>query len=136
MKFRSIAALLALSSVLAACVSGSDSTAPSAGPTATFQAQFKPLFGILPFPNDMYFSSTTGQVGIPGDPTVAANGPILQLNHLDGFGTQSDINIYFTAPVDKTTLTPANIIVLKVTSAATTDKHVTGFTKALVPGTD
>jgi len=136
MKFRSIAALLALSSVMAACVSGSDSTTPSAGPTATFQAQFKPLFGILPFPNDMYFSSTTGQVGIPGDPTVASNGPILQLNHLDGFGTQSDINIYFTAPVDATTLTPANIIVLKVTSAATTDKHVTGFTKALVPGTD
>jgi len=120
MKFRSIAALLALSATLSACVSGTDSTPASAGPTAKFQAQFKPLFGIMPFPNDLYFNgSTSGQLNIPGSTAVSQNGPLLELNHLDGYGTQSDISIYFTAPVDKTTLA-ANVLVYKVDSSYTT----------------
>jgi len=136
MKFRSIAALLALSATLSACVSGSDDTTSNPNPTAAFQAQFNPSFGILPFPNDLYFNgSTTGQLNIPGDAKVAANGPILELNHLDGYGTQSDISVYFTQPVDKTTLTANNVAVLKVTSDPTT-KAVTGVTKILTPGTD
>lgn len=136
MKFRNIAALSALSLALSACVSGSDNTTTNANPTAAFQAQFNPSFGILPFPNDLYFNgSTTGQLNIPGDAKVAANGPILELNHLDGYGTQSDISVYFTQPVDKTTLTASNVAVLKVTSDPTT-KAVTGVTKILVPGTD
>ncbi|HEV7165239.1 MAG TPA: hypothetical protein VGO35_07635 [Gammaproteobacteria bacterium] len=132
---RRVAALLVLFTPLAACVSGTSGSGDS-NPNSGFQARFVPLGGIMPFPNDLYFNgSTTGTLNIPGSATVAQNGPLLQLNHLDGFGTQSDISIYFTQPVNKTTLTPANIIVLKVTSDPST-KAVTGFTKPLVPGTD
>ena len=134
MKFRSIAALLALSATLSACVSGSDDTTSNPNPTAAFQAQFNPDFGILPFPNDLYSNPNTGIIDIPGNAAVAANGPILELNHLDGYGTQSDISIYFTQPVDKTTLTDNNVAVFKVTSNS--EKAVTGATKKLILGTD
>jgi pimeloyl-ACP methyl ester carboxylesterase len=133
MKFRNIAALLALSTTLSACVSGDDSTPADSNPNAGFQARYAPLGGQMPFPNDL-FSGKSGQLAIPGDTTVAQNGPLLALNHLDGFGTQSDISIYFTQPVDKTTIT-ANIFVLKVTSNPK-NKAVDGFTKVLTPGTD
>ena len=77
-------------------------------PNAGFQAKFVPLGGIMPFPNDLYFSgSTTGTLNIPGSATVPQNAPLLALNHLDGFGTESDINIYFmrrwTRPPSRTT---------------------------------
>jgi pimeloyl-ACP methyl ester carboxylesterase len=117
---RRFAALLVLFAPLAACVSGDDSVTPSPNPNAGFQARFVPLGGIMPFPNDLYFSgSTTGQLNIPGSTAVSQNGPLLELNHLDGYGTQSDISIYFTAPVDKTTL-KANVLVYKVDSSYTT----------------
>src|SRR5579859_485363 len=114
---RRVAALLVLVAPLAACVTGSDSTTPSPNPNAAFTARFAPLGGIMPFPNDIYFNhadgsaNTTGTLSIPGSATVAQNGPLLELNHLDGFGTQSDISIYFTQPVDATTLTQANVLV-------------------------
>src|SRR5579863_7013402 len=123
MKKHSLAVLLALLASLSACVTGSDdSTGPgtSPNPNAGFQARFTPLDGIMPFPNDLYFNgSTTGTLNIPGSATVAQNAPLLALNHLDGFGTESDISIYFTQPVDATTLTPANVLVFKVASSAT-----------------
>lgn len=133
MKFRNIAALLALSATVAACVSGHDDTPTAANPNAGFQVRYTPLGGQMGFPNDLY-SGSNGQLAIPGDTAVAENGPLLAMNHLDGFGTQSDISIYFTQPVDETTLA-GGILVFKVTSSPT-DKHVTGFTKSLVPGTD
>ncbi|HEY1990961.1 MAG TPA: hypothetical protein VGH71_00765 [Gammaproteobacteria bacterium] len=105
MKFRGLSALLALSAALSACVSGTDSTPASPGPTSGFQAQFNPDFGVMPFPNDLYFNgSKTGQLNIPGDAKVAANGPLLELNHLDGYGTESDISVYFTSAIDKTSI--------------------------------
>src|SRR5579863_8062560 len=123
MKKHSLAVLLALLASLSACVTGSDdSTGPgtSPNPNAGFQARFTPLDGIMPFPNDLYFNgSTTGTLNIPGNATVAQNAPLLALNHLDGYGTQSDISIYFTQPVDKTTL-EQNVVVLKVASSAST----------------
>jgi pimeloyl-ACP methyl ester carboxylesterase len=133
---RRVAALLVfIAAPLAACVSGTSGSGDS-NPNAGFQARFVPLGGVMPFPNDLYFNgSTTGTLNIPGSATVPQNAPLLALNHLDGFGTESDIDIYFTAPVDKTTLTPANVIVLQVSSDAST-KAVTGFVKPLVPGTD
>ncbi len=135
MKIRRLAALLALSIPLAACVSSDDSVAPSPNPNAGFQARFTPLGGVMPFPNDLYFDQHgTGQLGIPGSAAVAQNGPLLELNHLDGFGTQSDINIYFTAPVKASTLA-ANVFVFKVTSDVAT-KAVTGFSAPLAVGTD
>ena len=134
---RRVAALLVfIAAPLAACVSGTSGTGDP-NPNAGFQARFAPLGGIMPFPNDLYFNgSTTGTLNIPGSATVPQNAPLLALNHLDGFGTESDINIYFTAPVDKTTLTPTNVIVLQVSSDPAT-KAVTGAsTPPLVPGKD
>lgn len=150
MKFRNIAALSALSLALSACVSGSDNTTTDANPTAGFQAQFNPDFGILPFPNDLY-SGTNGQLAIPGDAKVAANGPILEMNHLDGYGTQSDISVYFTSSIDPKSISGADVIMLKVTSfspPSTAAKAVnpagaaslltfgTDYTAEVSPGTD
>src|SRR5690348_5788686 len=103
---RALVLSLVLPIALAACVKGSDSTTASPNPNAGFQARFSPLIGIMPFPNDLYFNgSTTGTLNIPVlDPTQAANAPTLAMNHLDGFGTQSVINAYFTAALDKTSL--------------------------------
>lgn len=138
MKFRGLTALLVLSTALSACVSGTDSTPASAGPTAGFQAQFNPDFGILPFPNDLYFNgSTTGQLNIPGNAKVAANGPLLELNHLDGYGTESDISVYFTSAIDKTSINASDVVVLKVGSSPTTKAvDVTVTPKLLVQNTD
>src|SRR5690348_8061039 len=136
---RRIAVLLALFAPLAACVHGTNTSTPG-----VFQAKFAPLFDILPFPNDLYVShadgsaNTTGTLSILpiGSPTTGANAPIAALDHLDGFGTQSDIDIYFNAPVDASTLT-ANIVVLKVASSATTKAvNPAGTVTPLVPGTD
>ncbi len=140
MKKLSLAVLLATLASLSACVTGSDdSTGPgtSPNPNAAFEARFVPLDGIMPFPNDLYFNgSTTGTLNIPGNPAVAQNAPLLALNHLDGYGTQSDISIYFTQPVDKTTITK-NVLVFKVASSATTKAvDPTGTVTPLVPGTD
>ena len=118
---RRVAALLVLIAPLAACVTGSDSVPPSPNPNAAFTVRFTPLGGEMPFPNDLYFNgSTTGTLNIPGSATVPQNAPLLALNHLDGYGTESDISIYFTQPVDATTLTPNNVLVFKVASSATT----------------
>lgn len=116
---RRVAALLVLFTPLAACVSGTSGSGDS-NPNSGFQARFVPLGGVMPFPNDLYFNgSKTGTLNIPGSATVAQNGPLLQLNHLDGFGTQSDISIYFTEAVDPTSLA-ANVFVFKVSSDVTT----------------
>ena len=131
---RRVALILSLLAPLAACVTGSSGSGDP-NPNSGFQARFVPLGGMMPFPNDLYFNgSTKGTLNIPGSATVPQNAPLLALNHLDGFGTESDIDIYFTGSVDATTLTN-NVFVFKVTSSATT-KALTGFTKALVAGTD
>ncbi len=144
---RHVAALLVLIAPLAACVTGSNSSTPTA-----FQAKFVPLDAIMPFPNDLYFNgSTTGTLNIPGSATVPQNAPLLALNHLDGFGTESNINIYFNEPVDATTLAN-NVFVFKVSSSASTKavnpvapagtgtmtqlKAGTDYSIALSPGTD
>lgn len=135
---RRIAVLLALFAPLASCVHGSNTSTPG-----VFQAKFAPLFDILPFPNDIYFShsdgsaNTTGTLSILpiGSSTTGPNAPIAAMDHLDGFGTQSDIDIYFNQPVDATTLT-TNIVVMKVVSDPTKNLAVTGFTKLLAPSTD
>ena len=134
---RRSAALIVLLAPLAACVSGSDSTASSPNSNTAFEARFSPLFGIMPFPNDLYFNgSTTGTLNIPASATITANAPLAALNHLDGYGTQSDISIYFTQQVDPATVA-ANVVVLKVdTDPATKAVNPAGTVTPLVPGTD
>lgn len=136
---RALVLFLVLPIALAACVKGSDSTTSSPNPNAGFQARFAPLSGILPFPNDLYFNgSTTGTLNIPvlaSAQTQASNAPTLDMNHLDGFGTQSVINAYFTAAVDKTSLNASDVVVLQVTTDPAT-KAITGFVRPLAQGTD
>ncbi|HEX6550647.1 MAG TPA: alpha/beta fold hydrolase [Gammaproteobacteria bacterium] len=136
---RALVLFLALPIALAACVKGSDSTTSSPNPNAGFQARFAPLSGIMPFPNDLYFNgSTTGTLNIPvlaSATTQAANAPTLAMNHLDGFGTQSVINAYFSAAIDKTSLNAADVMVFQVTTDPAT-KAITGFVKPLMLGTD
>ena len=139
---RRVAVILCLLTPLVACVSGSNSSTPT-----PFQAKFVPLDAIMPFPNDLYFNgSKTGTLNIPASANNSvqaqeSEASLLELNHLDGFGTQSDINIYFNEPVDATTLA-SNVLVFKVSSSATT-KAVnpvapagTGSMSQLKEGTD
>ena len=124
---RRLAVVVALFAPLAACVSGSDSTTPSANPNAGFYARFSPLADVLPFPNDLYFQhsdgspNTTGQLSILpiGYPTTGGNAAVAAMDHLDGFGTQSAIHVYFTADVDAATLS-GNVNVYQVSSDPTT----------------
>jgi pimeloyl-ACP methyl ester carboxylesterase len=148
MKFRSIAAFLAVSASLTACVSSDESTTPDPSLSAGFQAKFAPASGVMPFPNDLYFNgSKTGQLNIPGDTAVAQNGPLLEQNHLDGFGTQSDISVYFTSSIDKDTITSSTVRIYQTTSDVKTKavdttatptqlKMGTDFTAEVSPGSD
>src|SRR5215469_12644205 len=136
---RRIATLIALLAPLAACVHGDNTSTPG-----VFQAKFQPLLDILPFPNDIYFNhsdgskNTTGTLSILpiGSSTTGANAPIASMDHLDGFGTQSDIDIYFNQAVDASTVV-ANVLVLKVASDPLSKAvNPLGTVTPLVPGTD
>lgn len=125
---------------LTACVQGNNSTNATA--STAFQARYSPLSGIGPFPNDLYFNgSTTGTLNIPFASTSAAAAPanaaLASMNHLDGFGTQSVINAYFSASIDPTTLSAADVVVFKVT-ANPQNKAIdpTKGATPLVPGAD
>ncbi|MGH8293217.1 MAG: hypothetical protein ACRESA_07065, partial [Gammaproteobacteria bacterium] len=125
---------------LTACVQGNNST--NATVSTAFQARYTPLAGIGPFPNDLYFNgSTTGTLNIPFASTSAAAAPanaaLASMNHLDGYGTQSAINAYFTASIDSTTLNASDVFVLKVT-ANPQNKAIDPAKGAtpLVPGAD
>ncbi|MGH8369807.1 MAG: hypothetical protein ACRESC_02385, partial [Gammaproteobacteria bacterium] len=134
---RALALFLVVPVALAGCVKGSDSTSSSPNPNAGFQARFAPLSGIMPFPNDLYFNgSTTGTLNIPVlDPTQAANAPTLAMNHLDGFGTQSVINAYFSDSIKASSLSATDVMVFQVTTDPST-KAITSFVKPLVQDTD
>ncbi|HLW75173.1 MAG TPA: hypothetical protein VKT74_08910, partial [Gammaproteobacteria bacterium] len=118
MIIRRTAVLFSLFVPLAACVHGNNTSTPG-----VFQAKFQPLVDIGPFPNDLYFNhsdgsaNTTGTLSILpiGSSPTGANAAFASLDHLDGFGTQSDIDIYFNESVDASTLA-ANVVVFKVAS--------------------
>ena len=137
-------ALLIISTMvvaLTACVHGNNSTTNATAST-TFQARYAPLSGIGPFPNDLYFNgSTTGTLNIPFASTSAAAAPanaaLASMNHLDGYGTQSVINAYFTEAIDPASLNAGDIFVFKVT-ANPQNKAIdpTKGATPLVPGAD
>jgi hypothetical protein len=84
---------------------------PAPVPAAT-AALFQPLQGVLPWPTDLYFSSTTdGTLNIPANsliPNIAA------LNAIDGFSTTAPLRARFASPIDPTSLTAANVRVYQV----------------------
>ncbi|MGH8336985.1 MAG: Ig-like domain-containing protein, partial [Gammaproteobacteria bacterium] len=142
MNKRALVLLLGVSLALTACVKGNNSTTNSTPQTSAFQARYAPLSAIGPFPNDLYFNgSTTGTLNIPFASTTAAAAPanaaLASMNHLDGYGTQSVINAYFTESVDATSLNAGDVFVFKVTSNPQT--KAIDYTKGgtpLVPGAD
>jgi len=90
---------------------GAPTTPP---PAAGFKAQFQPLNGIFPYPNDLYFSgSTDGTLNLPANPfqpTVAT------INALDGYSTTAYASVRFASgAIDAATLTQANVRVIRLT---------------------
>ena len=105
----------------------------AAAPRTDARALFVPLGGILPYPNDLYFSgSTAGTLNIPAS-AFSPNTPAL--NALDGFSTSAPISIRFSTTLDATTLTAANVRVIQVNIDNAT-KATVGVVRPLTLGTD
>ena len=109
---------------------------PAGGTTAPrsdARALFVPLGGIIPYPNDLYFSGTTdGTLNIPAS-SFLPNTPAL--NALDGWSTTAPVSIRFSTPLDAATLTAANVRVIQVNIDNTT-KATVGVVRPLAQGTD
>jgi len=133
------AGILAIALALAGCSSHSDAIGPTdttAGngnpggsngppPPAGSAALFEPEFGVLPYPNDLYFAgSTDGTLNIqppnPFEPNQAA------VNALDGFSTTAVIRETFGGALDPTTFTPASIIIVPVVTDLTKNLATVG----------
>ena len=88
------------------------------GPTV----EFDPANAIIPFPNNLLLSPTTGKVNIPAQCGENATTKAVRegvLNTLDGFGTfEAAMQVTFTAPVDPTTLTGHVLLYKRATGAA------------------
>ena len=91
------------------------------GPTV----EFDPANAIIPFPNNLLLSPTTGKVNIPAQCGENATTKAVRegvLNTLDGFGTfEAAMQVTFTAPVDPTTLTGHVLLYKRATGAAQVD---------------
>ncbi len=115
-----VAALL-----LGAC--GSHSASSGIGPTdptigngagTPAAAPFHPLFavaqGILPYPTDLYFAgSSDGTLRLPASDPFFLNATAI--NGLDGFSTVAPITVRFSTPIDSSTLSPADVVVIRLT---------------------
>jgi hypothetical protein len=88
---------------------------------------------VLPYPTDLYFSgSTDGTLNLPLgslQPNAAA------VNALDGYSTTATISVRFSSAIDPTTLTAANVRVIRVNVDNTT-KATIGVGGVLTLGTD
>ncbi len=120
------AALAVLALALSGCLSDSDDPndikyPPNTGipdlPTAdaTFRAQFDPLNGIMPYPNDILGfladPSADGTLNVPELSTWPLAGVV---NQLDGFSTNARIQANFTRAVDPDSLGPNAVFVVEV----------------------
>ena len=135
MSNRLAVALLAAGFLFAGCSgSSSDGIGPtdptsgngdpgSASGVGVFYANFRPASGVLPYPTDLYFNgSTDGTLNLPTTPFLPNAAAI---NALDGFSTIASSTVRFSAPIDAATISPATVIVLRVS--------VDNATKAVIP---
>jgi Bacterial virulence factor lipase N-terminal len=98
-------------------------TGNGAGPTplpTTFHPMFAVAEGIFPYPTDLYFVCSTPPCPAPdGTLRLPDLGPLspnrAALNSIDGFSTTSPITVRFSAPIDATTLSPADVVVIGLT---------------------
>jgi pimeloyl-ACP methyl ester carboxylesterase len=93
--------------------SGNGAPPPPPPSSAGFRALYVPLGGILPYPNDLYFSgSTDGTLNLPAS---AFNPNIGAVNALDGFSTTATITARFSAPINAASLNGASVRLIRVT---------------------
>ena len=87
--------------------------AGSTPPPATFHAMFNVGQGILPYPTDLYFAgSSDGTLRLPTTDPLFLNAA--SINQLDGFSTTAPITVRFSAPIDAASLSPADVIVVRL----------------------
>ena len=109
---------------------GASAITPPAGTAALFQ----PEQGILPYPTDLYFAgSSDGTLNI--QPANALMPSQSAINALDGFSTTAVIRARFGAPIDPTSLSASDVIVVQVTIDNTT-RATLGVVRPLQFGTD
>jgi pimeloyl-ACP methyl ester carboxylesterase len=98
-------------------VGATDPTSGNGAPTTPntvtgFKARFQPLVGVLPYPTDLFFSgSTDGTLNAPASPFSPGGAAV---NALDGFSTTASITARFSGPITASTLTAANIRVIRL----------------------
>jgi Bacterial virulence factor lipase N-terminal len=87
--------------------------APNGGTAAPMRALYNVSLGLLPYPIDLYFAgSDDGTLRLPPTLLQLSSG---QLNSLDGFSTTAPITVRFTSAIDSKTLSPADVVVIKLT---------------------
>jgi len=130
------AALAVLALALSGCLSDSndpDSTpnppvtgVPDLPPAdTTFVAQFDPLNGIVPYPNDILgFLADPSDDGTLNVPELATWPLAPVVNQLDGFSTNARIQANFTRGVDPASLGPGSVFLLEVALSKTTKATV------------
>jgi hypothetical protein len=136
-------ALAAVTLALSGCLSDAkDPNAPPPGTgdgvpeipvaSATFRAQFDPLKGIVPYPNDItgWSGSTDGTLNLPPAAT-ALQLAAAEVNQLDGFSIFSRIQANFTRSVAPASLRPDTVFFLEVALDPAT-KAVVGLADATI----
>lgn len=75
------------------------------------EALFDPNSKRIPFPNELLKDPATGLVALPASATDKAEQLALKkgFNQLDGFSTTAALSVEATAPIDRTTITAANV---------------------------
>jgi pimeloyl-ACP methyl ester carboxylesterase len=98
-------------------------------------ALFQPLQGVLPYPTDIYFrSSTDGTLNI--QPANALMPLQSSVNQLDGFSTNAVIRTRFASPLAPNSLTATSVYLAQVVIDNVTKAPVLGSAKPLVLGTN
>ncbi|MGH8284775.1 MAG: lipase [Steroidobacteraceae bacterium] len=105
-------------------------------PPAPTAALFQPLQGVLPFPTDIYFSSSTdGTLNI--QPANALIPSQAALNALDGFSTNAVIRARFGSALNPASLNASTVRIFRIGTSNTTKAPDPGVTPApLMFGTD
>src|SRR5690349_3318413 len=97
--------------------------------------EFDPARSIIPFPNNLLISQTTGKVTIPPGCNESASAKALReggLNALDGFGTyQTAMSVTLTKPIDMASVTADNIVLYKSAADPSTS---TAIPIVVIPG--
>ena len=130
------AALAVLALALSGCLSDSDDPDSTPNPPVTgvpdlppadttFVAQFDPLKGIMPYPNDILgFLANPSADGTLNVPELATWPLAPVVNQLDGFSTNARIQANFTRGVDPASLGPGSVFLLEVALSKTTKATV------------